>query len=121
MFHQPAASSRIEDHVRVKLRGCITVHGPRAIVLEFCGDPISSCLRWEISSKPRLDIALHLVQRDSKTGSMGLLHAFIATHKRRQRYALRGGEGGIPACAVLHRLDCFALLVHIFPHCLMAN
>src|SRR5271156_6454930 len=110
-----------EDYVSVELRGCITVYGPRAVVLEFCRDPISGRLRWEISSKPGLDVSLHLVQRDSDTGSMSFLHTFIAANKRRQRYALRGGKGGIPACAVFHRLDGFALLVHITSHSLVAN
>src|SRR5271156_2818588 len=86
-----------EDDVSVKLRGGITVYRPGAIVLEFCGDPISGCLRWETPSKPGLDISLHLVQRNFNTGSMGLLHAFIAAYKCRQRYAFRRGERGIPA------------------------
>src|ERR1700693_3663513 len=52
---------------------------------------------------------------------MSILHALIASHKCRQRYAFRCREGRIPTSAVLHRLDCLAMLVHIFPCRLMAN
>ena len=69
-----------KDDVRVKLRRCITVYRAGAVMLEFCRDPLARCLRWEISSEPGLDISLHFVQRDSDTGSMGFLHAFIAAH-----------------------------------------
>src|SRR5580700_3335629 len=110
-----------EDDVRVKLRGGITVYRSGAIVLEFCGDPVARCLRSKIPSQSCLNILLQFVQRDFNTGSMGLLYAFIAAYKCRQRYAFRCGERGIPACAVLHRLDCIAVLVHIFSRRLIAN
>src|SRR3984957_17701479 len=110
-----------EDHVSVKLRGCITVYRPGAIVLEFRGNPVARCLWCKIPSKPGLDISFHLVQRDSDTGPMSFLHALTAFHKCRQRYAFRRRKGRISARAVRHRLDCFAVLVHIFPRRLIAN
>jgi len=72
-----------DDDMRVKLRGCITVYRPRAVVLEFRGNPLARCLRREIPSKPGLDISLQFVQSNSNTSSMGFLHPFISTHERR--------------------------------------
>src|SRR5271157_887577 len=110
-----------DDDMRVKLRRCITVYWPRAVVLKSRGDAVARCLWRKIPSKPGLDIALQFIQCNPNTSSMGFLYPFISAHERSQRDALRCGERRIPPSAVLHRLDRTALLVHIFPRRLITN
>ena len=103
-----------DDAVRMQLGGCVPIHWPCTVMLEFRDDPFTCCFRRMISSHSGLGVPLHFVQCHSHTLPMRIPHTFVTTNKRRNRNAFWRAESCIPAGSVLHCLDCFAVFIDIF-------
>jgi len=73
-----------DDGVGMKLRGRISVYGPTGVVLESCRNPLARRLGGQSASNARLDVSLHLVERNAYTFPVRHPNALIAAGKRGQ-------------------------------------
>ena len=117
-LHRPCRSGlglrEIEDdRIRMELGSRVTVDGPRAVVLEGGGNPLSGRLGWTVATHTGLDVALGLAEGHDDTRAMGVADPIVAGDDRRERHALGGRERGVPPCAMLHRLRRLAALIGV--------
>src|ERR1700676_1182889 len=73
-----------KDDVRMQLRRGVTVHRPRAVVLEFAGDPLAGSLGWQIAAEPCLHVFLQFAQGHSNTFPMSFSNSVVASYQCRQ-------------------------------------
>src|SRR6266404_1628805 len=73
-----------KDDVRMQLRRVITIHRPRAVVLEFGGGPLARSLGRKIAAEPCLHISLQFAQCRSYAFPMSSSNSVVASYQCRQ-------------------------------------
>src|SRR5437763_15416972 len=82
--------------MRVELRRCVAVDGPRAVVFEQGRNRISGGLRAPIAAEPRLHVRLRLLERHPDALAVGLTHSVIAANEGRNRHSVWCREFCVP-------------------------
>ena len=80
-------------------------------MFEFGNDKLAGSFCWMIAADPRLCVSFQLVECYTNALAMRFADPMVPAYECRQRDGLWGGECGVPARPVLHRCDCFSVLI----------
>jgi hypothetical protein len=69
-----------DDHMGVKLRRGISIHGTATVMLKLRGDPSASCFWRMVSANARLDVSFQLVKRHVNRFSVCHADALVSAH-----------------------------------------
>ena len=98
----------------MKLRRCIALHWPCSVMFKLRHGKLGRRFSWMVPADPRLRVPLQFVKRDAHAFTVRFAYSLIAADKSSKRNGFRSRKRGVPACAMLHRLDGFPVLVFVF-------
>jgi hypothetical protein len=70
--------------MRVKLRGGVTLHRPRAIVLELGRNPLAGCFGRMVAAYARLYVVFQLAKGNLHAFPVRVSHPFVTADQRRE-------------------------------------